>query len=286
MLLAPAGAQAQVAVGTEPAVPLRGSLIRLHVTPTIGDLVTGIEGEIAGEPLHFHSSDGVTWASLAGVPIEGGDSIEAVLVLLHSERRDTVRTSFAVTKGDYPVERLSVAPSMAAPSRAARRRIAREIARAREVSQMAHATPALWNEPFLLPRESRITSGFGTGREFNGKVLSRHLGTDFDGSVGDPVRAANRGRVVLVARFYLAGQVVYLDHGDGIVSAYFHLSRAMVKTGQTVERGQRIGSVGQSGRVTGPHLHFVMRYGGTTLDPMSVMALLGERRVDEAGSEK
>ena len=275
ILLAPSRATAQVAISTEPARPLRGTLIRLHVTPTISDLVTGIEGAIADEPLHFHSDDGVTWASLAGIPIEGGDSIAVVLVLLHGDRRDTVRTAIAVTSGDYPVDRLSVAPGMAEPSAAARRRIAREIARGRAVSRLSHQTPPLWTEPFVLPRDSRITSGFGNGREFNGKVLSRHLGTDFDGSVGDPVRAVNRGRVVLVAGFYLAGTVVYLDHGDGIVSAYFHLSRALVKPGQMVERGQLIAEVGRSGRVTGPHLHFVMRYGATTVDPMSVMGLLG-----------
>ena len=79
-----------------------------------------------------------------------------------------------------------------------------------------------------------------------------------------------------MADFYLAGKVVYLDHGEGLISAYFHLSKALVRTGDTVERGQVIGSVGQSGRVTGPHLHWVMRYGGVTVDPMSVLALLGE----------
>ncbi|HXI20382.1 MAG TPA: M23 family metallopeptidase, partial [Gemmatimonadales bacterium] len=121
-----------------------------------------------------------------------------------------------------------------------------------------------------------ITSPFGTAREFNGTVLSRHLGTDFEGRVGDPVRAANRGRVALVADFYLAGRAVYLIHGDGLVSAYFHLSRALVRPGQIVGRGQLIGEVGRSGRVTGPHLHWVMRYGAVTVDPESVLDLLGD----------
>jgi murein DD-endopeptidase MepM/ murein hydrolase activator NlpD len=143
------------------------------------------------------------------------------------------------------------------------------------VSREAHGTVRQWDLPFILPRRSRITSGFGTGREFNGKVTSRHLGTDFAGRVGEPVRAANRGRVALVADFYLAGRVIYLDHGEGLVSAYFHLSRALVKPGQEVERGQVIGLVGRSGRVTGPHLHWVMRYGAVTVDPMSVVGLLG-----------
>ncbi len=265
----------EVSIETEPARPARGALIRLRVTPTSVEPVTAIEGEAAGEPLHFSQTDPVIWTALAGIPVEGEDSIALTLVLLLGERRDTVRTTLAVGRGDYPSERLKVAPTMANPDSAARARIAREIALARQVSRAAHLSPRRWSEPFALPRDSRITSGFGTGRIYNGKLLSRHLGTDFAGKVGTPVRATNAGRVALVAPFYLAGNVIYLDHGEGLISAYFHLSKTLVKQGDEVAKGQIIGRVGQSGRVTGPHLHWVMRYGGVTIDPMSVMALLG-----------
>lgn len=268
------GAQ-QVSIETEPAKPARGALIRLRITPTTLDPVTGVEGEAAGEPLHFSRADPVSWTSLAGVPVEGDDSLAITLVLLVGDRRDTVRTAIAVSRADYPSERLKVAPTMANPDSAAQARIGREIALARQVSRAAHLSPRRWSDPFSLPRPSRITSGFGTGRIYNGKLLSRHLGTDFAGAVGDPVRAVNAGRVALVAPFYLAGNVVYLDHGEGLISAYFHLSKTLVKPGDEVSRGQIIGLVGRSGRVTGPHLHFVMRYGGTTIDPMSAMTLLG-----------
>lgn len=275
-LLLPAALPGQVAIETEPAAPARGSLIRLRVTPTLNDLVGELRGEVAEEPLHLTSEDGgITWSGLAPVPVEGGDSLPITLVLVHSGLEDTVRTAIAVTQPGYPSERLRVAPRMAEPDSAGRARIARDIARAREVSRGAHATERLWQGPFLLPRASRVTSAFGTGREYNGKVTSRHLGTDFNGVVGDPIRATNRGRVALVANFYLAGKVIYLDHGEGLISAYFHLSRALVRTGDLVEKGQVIGRVGQSGRVTGPHLHWVTRYGGVTVDPMSVVALLG-----------
>jgi len=265
----------EVSIETEPARPARGALIRLRVTPTSVEPVTAIEGEAAGEPLHFSQTDPVIWTALAGIPVEGEDSIALTLVLFLGERRDTVRTRLAVGRADYPSERLKVAPTMANPDSAARARIAREIALARQVSRAAHLSPRRWSEPFALPRDSRITSGFGTARIYNGKLLSRHLGTDFAGSVGEPVRAANAGRVALVAPFYLAGNVIYLDHGEGLISAYFHLSKTLVKQGDEVAKGQIIGRVGQSGRVTGPHLHWVMRYGGVTIDPMSVMALLG-----------
>jgi len=84
--------------------------------------------------------------------------------------------------------------------------------------------------------------------------------------------------VALVADFYLAGRAVYIDHGGGLVTAYFHLSRAEVAEGDTVTAGQRIGAVGRSGRVTGPHLHWVARYGVISVDPMSLLGLVrGER---------
>lgn len=279
-----ASASAQVVLESEPSTPRRGTLMRVTVTPTIDGLVSDIEGEIAGESLHFSTSDGVIWQSLAGVPFSGPDSLPVTLVLRTAGDSDTIRTSIAVVPGDYPVEHLRVSPRMAEPDSAARVRIAREGARARRVSRAAHLTPRLWQGPFRLPITSRITSRYGTGREFNGKVTSRHFGTDFNGRTGDPVYAPNAGRVVLVANFYLAGKVIYLDHGQGLISAYFHLSRALVKTGDHVDSGQLIGRVGQSGRVTGPHLHWVVRYGTTTVDPMSLVELLGEAVVT-GGSE-
>ena len=103
------------------------------------------------------------------------------------------------------------------------------------------------------------------------------MGTDFAGAVGTPVVAPARGVVALVADFYLAGRAVYLDHGAGLVTGYFHLSQADVQQGDTVKAGQRIGAVGRSGRVTGPHLHWIMRYGTISVDPMSMEGKLREQ---------
>jgi murein DD-endopeptidase MepM/ murein hydrolase activator NlpD len=132
-----------------------------------------------------------------------------------------------------------------------------------------------WAGELVRPRDSRITSGFGNGREFNGEVQSRHMGTDFAGAVGAPVRAPARGVVALVDSFYLGGEVIYIDHGAGLVTGYLHLSRIDVAQGDTVQAGQVIGGVGATGRVTGPHLHWIVRYGTITLDPMSLLELEG-----------
>jgi murein DD-endopeptidase MepM/ murein hydrolase activator NlpD len=149
--------------------------------------------------------------------------------------------------------------------------MARESAMAMEVARRAHDTPRLWEEPFARPRDSRITSRFGTGRVFNGAVRSRHFGVDLAGAVGAPVRAANRGVVALVADFLLAGTAVYIDHGEGLVTGYFHLSKAEVAEGDTVARGAIVGRVRATGRVTGPHLHWIARYGTVSVAPLSVV---------------
>ena len=104
------------------------------------------------------------------------------------------------------------------------------------------------------------------------------MGTDFAGATGAPVRAANRGVVRIVDAFYYGGNVVYIDHGGGLSSAYLHLSEQLVAAGDTVSRGQTIGRVGATGRVTGPHLHLIVRYGGVTVDPLSLFALAGEAK--------
>jgi murein DD-endopeptidase MepM/ murein hydrolase activator NlpD len=197
-----------------------------------------------------------------------------VIVSRASGRADTLRSSVEPPPLPPPSEQLAVAPRFGQPlSAATEARVAREGARALAVGRRAHESPARWTEPFLVPRASDVTSTFGTGRTFNGRVASRHLGVDFRGAVGAPIRAANRGVVALVDRFYLGGRVVYVDHGSGVVTGYLHLSRALVAAGDTVARGQIIGHVGATGRVTGPHLHWTARYGSLTVNPMDLLEL-------------
>jgi len=260
-----------------PSLPLRGSIARLIVKPAVPgtskDALVDITGEAGGEPLHFTRLAGGRFQSFIGIPLEGGDTLP---VYLRMERRDRVDTTIVALVVHTPVfhsERLTVPPAMLAPDSVTQARIDSEIARAREVSQDSHETSRLWRGRFSLPRSSRITSRYGTTREYNGAIASRHLGTDFAGAVGQPVAAAARGVVALVGNFYLAGHAVYLDHGGGIVTGYFHLSRVNVAVGDTVRAGQVIGAVGRTGRVTGPHLHWIARYGGITVDPMSLLEL-------------
>jgi murein DD-endopeptidase MepM/ murein hydrolase activator NlpD len=214
---------------------------------------------------------------LAAVPIDGDSSLGIVLRCSSGASEDSLVARVEAARADYPVDRLTVAPRFGRPpDSATAARIRRESERALTVAQQAHTTPRLWHAAFVLPRDSRITSGFGHGREYNGSITSRHMGTDFAGASGAPVRAANRGVVRIVDGFFYGGNVVYVDHGAGLTSAYLHLSRQLVAVGDTVARAQVIGHVGASGRVTGPHLHLIVRYGNITVDPMSLFAIAGD----------
>jgi murein DD-endopeptidase MepM/ murein hydrolase activator NlpD len=267
-----------------------GSLVRvvLDRTARTGDSVVAVTGTMAGEPLHFVADGQGRLEALGAVPIDASDSVVAhVRIDRASGASDSARAFLR-----YP-HRAPPTPAVPSTKRVrvvgARRlrvdakftrldsesddRVARENALAREIGRKAQETPQLWTLPFLRPRPTRVTSTFGSGRVFNGRVQSSHLGIDYRGRTGEPIVAANRGVVALVAEFFLAGNVVYIDHGNGVVTGYFHLSRPEVAVGDTVERGQEIGLVGATGRVTGPHLHWSARFGSLTIDPGDLFAL-------------
>ena len=125
----------------------------------------------------------------------------------------------------------------------------------------------MWELPFTKPRDTIVTSPFGLKSMFNGESRSRHGGTDFRSAVGDPVLSSSNGTVILAGDFYFAGNSVYIDHGQGVVSMYFHLSEILVETGQTVAAGDLIAKSGATGRITGPHLHFGVAVQGVLIDP-------------------
>lgn len=258
-----------------PAEPVQGHLFVIRVPPPPDSgfaSLASVTGEAAGEPLHFGPPG---WESLAAVPITATDTIDAWVTATYVDgRTQTDSLRIPVSAGEYEHERLTVAPRFGSPPNEADQvRMRRDRFRARWVARGAHATPRLWGSDVRLPRASRVTSAFGTGREFNGQVASRHMGLDLAGRRGDTVWAAADGVVALVDEFLLAGNLVYLNHGAGLMTGYFHLSEPLVKTGDRVPAGTPIGLVGATGRVTGPHLHWVVRYGNTSVAPRSLLAL-------------
>ena len=257
-----------------PARPQPGALVNFTISNAgnARDSIVAIRGTMVGEPLHFVASRGM-YRAIGAVPVDSVGTITArVIITRVSGRADTLSASVVPPLLPPPVERLAVAERFGrARDSATEARVAREGALAFAAGRRSHESPRRWSAPFQRPRSSAISSGFGTGRTFNNQVTSRHLGVDFRGGVGAPVRAANRGVVVLVSTFFLGGRVVYLDHGEGLTTGYLHLSRLLVALGDTVARGQTIGLVGATGRVTGPHLHWTARYGGVTVNPLELL---------------
>ncbi len=261
-----------------PPLPLQGSLVRVLVRPPAGDSVRVVSGELAGEPLHFERfADG--FEALGAVPFGADGSATARLVMERADSTsDTVVAALPVGRRRVPRERLRVAPEFAEPPDSLSERIRLEQELVQEVRQRAHETPRLWQAPFVRPRAGVVTSGFGVARVFNKVLRSRHMGIDFAGQRGDPVRASNRGVVALVADLYYSGTTILIDHGAGLVTGYFHLSRVLVVPGDTVAAGQLIGLVGASGRVTRSHLHWFAAYGGITVDPLDLIRANGPAR--------
>lgn len=268
-------------VAWAPAEPVQGHLFVIGVDAPSGSGVISAVGEVGGEALHFRRV-GPVLESLAAVPISTVDTLDAWVradYLDVRSRTDSLR--IPVRAGEYAHERLTVAPRFGSPpNEEDQARLAGDREKSARVSREAHAMPRMWST-VRLPRESRVTSGFGTGRQFNGQITSRHMGLDLAGARGAIVTAAADGVVVIVDGFLLGGNVVYLNHGGGLLTGYFHLSEQLVSVGDTVTAGTPIGRVGATGRVTGPHLHWVVRYGGTSVDPRSLLALPGIRSIPE-----
>lgn len=263
-----------------PERPTQGSLLVLRVTPAPGSRLASVSGQAGGEDLHFYPAGGGVLESLAPVPVDVADSMDLALTLHDTDGSARPLTArVPVAAGSYHHERLTVAPELGSPlSERNRARLAGDQAKAAEVSREAERTERLWTRRAVLPRNARVTGGFGDGRVFNGQVSSRHMGLDLDGDPGDTVVAAARGVVALVDSFLLAGNIVYVNHGAGLISGYFHLSEQLVEVGDTVQAGTPIGRVGTTGRVTGPHLHWVVRYGTTSVDPRTLATALDGAR--------
>ncbi len=224
-----------------------------------------------------------TVGALAAAFYRQGDHAEALVGIPVEEEPGRLQirvTAGAVSLGapleivppEFPERKLTVASKFVKIPPSARARI-----KADQVAfQKVWATPLrprAFADNFEKPREAEITARFGDKRTLNEKKTSQHFGLDLEGATGDEIRAANDGRVVMVRDCYTSGNTVLLEHGAGLITAYFHLSKFLVKRGQEVRRGQLLGLVGKTGRVTGPHLHFGAHIGTLWVNPQALLAL-------------
>ena len=221
-----------------------------------------------------------TWFALAGVSLEtvpGTYPIELTGETSPGKmprRKISFTRTFVVARGKYPKTevKLSVEGKFTAPSPEQQKQIEEGV----EVKKdyLSRVTPEReWSGEFTAPAEAEISDVFGAERVFNGKAQSTHFGLDFRVPTGTPVAAMNDGTVLLARPLYFEGNFVVLDHVQGLLTLYLHLSEFKVKEGDQVKRGQIVGLSGGTGRATGPHLHVAVRWQGIYLDPASLMRL-------------
>ncbi len=226
------------------------------------------EGTVGARTAEFYPrAEGAE--ALVGIPVEQEPGLLEVRVQAGGA---ALRAPLEVVPPEFPERRLTVASKFVKIPPSARARIKADQA----AFQKAWATPfhaRTFSDNFQKPRDAEITAHFGDKRTLNGKKTTQHYGLDLDGSTGDEIRAANDGRVVMVRDCYTSGNTVLVDHGAGLITAYFHLSRFLVKAGQEVRRGDLLGLVGKTGRVTGPHLHFGAHLGTLWVNPQALLAL-------------
>ncbi len=222
----------------------------------------------------FHGRDGKAWFALAGVDVEapaGASQLKITERLAQGAARDLTRT-VAVQPAHYRTGVLTVPPKFVEPNPEALKEIEAEVQLKARVFA-ASGTEPLWTSSFRAPVTAPPTDSFGTRRMFNGKLASMHKGMDFRAKMGTPVRAGNSGVVVLARPLYYEGNCVVIDHGLGLFTISMHFSRIDVQEGQRVEAGEQIGLSGATGRVTGPHLHWAVRWQGAYLDPAKLLKL-------------
>lgn len=261
------------AVKWQPAKIVNGSPILFQVTAS--KHVQNISASWLAHQLNFFTSDG-SWYALAGVPVETAPgSYELKLnETLASGKSASITRKIKVLRATYPKITVKVAKQFTEPNPEQVQTINAD----KEIKQKTFATETvqrLWSGPFVAPVSAAISDVFGTARVFNQEVKSRHLGLDYGVPAGTPVHAVNRGTVILARPLYFEGDCVVIDHGQGLLSLYLHLSGFTIKEGDQVETGQLIGMSGGSGRATGPHLHLAIRWQRVYVNP----ALLLELRI-------
>ena len=252
-----------------PAVVYAGAPELIHIHEPNA---RAVDGEWLGRKIAFFEKSG-DWFALVGVDVEApiGSSTLHVTVKTAGGSEDLSR-NVPILQAHYRTGTLTVAPKFVEPPAEEQARIKAESEFKEKVFSTSADQP-LWEGDFHAPVAAEATDSFGTRRMFNGKLASVHKGADFRAGLGTPVHAGNSGVVVIARPLYFEGNCVVIDHGLGIYSLYMHFSRIDVKEGQHVKAGELLGLSGATGRVTGPHLHWAVRWENAYLDPIKLLKM-------------
>ena len=231
-----------------------------------------MQAQWLSQTVWFYEVTPGSWQGLA--PIDLAVAAGRQTLAVHAQTTDgrTIDRAYpiVITARVFPARRLTVAPKFVDPPADELPRIEAE-RKAVEAIFTKATRERFWSQPFVVPVPGTATSSFGRRTILNGQPRGQHTGTDFQAAVGTPVVATNRGRIALAADQYFPGRTIIIDHGLGVYSYLAHLSAFDVAEGAIVERGQQIALSGATGRVTGPHLHWTMRFGSARVDPLSLV---------------
>lgn len=237
-----------------------------------------LSGKWLGHEIAFSfDAPSKTWFALAGVSFEtvpGKYALEVTGSRKSGGDPLAFTQKFTVSAADYPKIRaqLTVGGKFTEPTPEQLKEIEAD-QKVKEDYLSRVTAEREWDGNFIAPAHAEISDVYGSQRIFNGKAQRPHYGLDFRVPTGTPVSAMNKGTVLLARPLYFEGNCVVIDHGQGLLTLYLHLSEIQVKEGENVTRGEEIGLSGGTGRATGPHLHVAVRWQGTYLDPGRLLQL-------------
>ena len=268
-----AGAAPKTAVAWPRTSAVPGGVVRLSLGAATIRPMANVLGESGAVPLLVLGGEN-EWTALLGIPLAASTGRTSVSVQIDGIDR---QIEYTVAPKVYLEQRLTVAPgsvdlSPEDQARYERERLhqARVMATFTELPRQGAGSVVTSNAATLhmqVPVAGRRSSSFGLRRVFNGKARNPHSGMDIAAAVGTPVRAPLAGQVIDTGDYFFNGNTVWLDHGGGLLSILCHLSAIDVKSGDTLRAGERLGAVGATGRVTGPHLHWGVMLNRTMVDP-------------------
>ncbi len=256
------------AVSVQPGTARPGDVVRVGVTGT----ERPPDGTLGNWLLDFQPN-GDGYEALVAIPVDQEDGeLDLGITLVDAGQEMTIEGVLDVVPPHFPAKELTVDRKFISPSKAQRAWSARD-QRAFDLAFRQPVSSRLFKQDFAWPRIADLNAPFGDLRMFNGKKASQHFGVDIDGNIGDDAFAANDGKVVMARECFGSGNTVLLYHGLGLYTAYFHFTKILVKNGQMVKRGDKLGLVGKTGRVTGPHLHWGAKLQGHWVDPQSILRI-------------
>ncbi|SDO46294.1 Peptidase family M23 [Rhodoferax sp. OV413] len=223
-----------------------------HLTTTTGDVPLLVLG------------DAIEWTALVGIPLAA--ALGQAFITVQSADGGSRQVAYTVGPKQYREQRLTVAPGTVDLSPEDEARYERERAHLATVTT-TFSEPLPQALRMQVPVPGRRSSSFGLRRVFNGQARNPHSGMDIAAATGTPVRAPLAGKVIDTGDYFFNGNTVWLDHGGGLLSMFCHLSAINVQTGDVLHAGERLGAVGATGRVTGPHLHWSVSLNRAMVDP-------------------